>query len=481
MAAGRTMAAANALHPDLAMRAVTDPGVLDQARVFAEALNQAHPMVAPGSANETRIADMIRAGTARPTLSQEAAQRMATSGRPLESLIRGPHPVGTAAEVVVASDYRSMHAGQDSGIVNPPAYVASNVHDIRLAPDMASRKDLVFGFKTATGEVVWKYNGQVKTGSAQYVADSLVKMANTPNYGKVAYVDARYVNADGTPRIAANAFTPESARQLQEAKVCLRGIPDLEQRSKELVDNIRKSQKDGLNPVAHEQLKQLREDISAAYTLGGVGTRIVGNAALAAASAALVSLIVQLASNGEVDAQALVEPAVTGAAFGAAGAVADAGFYHLGIDVLKMTPEAAKTLAQQGVAVGFCLFAVTADCCAEIAALRRGEVTVADAMYGIAAKSALDLLPLVLAPLGLAGIPLLIGVQMGGRWLIDQARAADRALEQVKAANLELANNMSERMVQFTQTVTDIEAECAMTDAIFNEVMLGASVFKLRK
>lgn len=473
MVPGTAAAAANVAHPVVAVRAVNDAGVLDQGRVYAEALNQTRPVAAPG-AEALRIAEMVRDGTARPSgLTQTAAERMATCGRSLDSFTNGANPGGKAAEVVATSDYRALHAGQDTGIINPPEHVARNVHDIRLAPDAASRKDLVFAFDTKSGEVIWKYNGQVKTGGAQYVSDTLVEMAKTPGYGKVGYVDARYVNPDGTPRVAADAFTPGQARRLQEAKVRLRGIPNLEKRADQLMANIKAGKLDGLDPIARQELQQLRDDITAAYRARGVIGRIGGGAAIAAASAAVVSLVVQLVTEGKVDAKAVGKSAGTGALFGAGGAAADAGLYHVGTKVLEMAPEAAKEFAKQGVAVGFCVLAIGTDLVSEIRAARRGDVSVTGAVGGTAAKTALDLLPLVMAPLGLAGLPILVGAQVGGRWLIGKAREADRVLAQAIAADVAIVASITNRMAVFTEVVADVTADCSDTDALFNEVMGG--------
>jgi hypothetical protein len=472
VAAGSAIASAGVMHPHVVVGTVFDPEILDQGRVFAEAINQTRPIAAQGSREAGRIADMIREGTARPNgLTRTAAERMATSSRSLDSFISGVNPGGKAAEVVAASDYRALHAGQKTGLINPPEHLATNVCDIRLAPDSASRKDMVFAFDTKNGEAVWKYNGQVKTGGPQYVTDTLVEMAKTPGYGKVGYVDARYVNADGTPRVAPDAFTESQARRLRDAKVRLRGIPNLAKRADELMTNIKANKVDGLDPVARQELQQLRDDIAFAYRARGVISRIGGGTAIAAASAAVVSLVVQLATDGKIDAKTVGKAAGTGAIFGAGGAAADAGLYHLGTKVLDMAPEVAKEFAKQGVAVGFCMLAVGTDLLSEVRAARQGHVTLAGAIGGSAAKNALDLLPLVMAPLGLAGLPVLIGAQVGGRWLIGKAREADSVLQRAIAADMALADRLAERMSKFTRVVDNVIDECATTDALFNKVL----------
>lgn len=447
---------------------------MDQQRVFDELLRQTKPIAQPGSASAKTVAKVVSDETARRTgLTPETAEKQVTSARTVEQLTNGKHRTGKAAEVVAVSDYRTLHEGGDPGIVNPPETVASNLKDIRLAPDSGSKKDLLFAFEADDRRIIWKHNGQVKTGGGQYVADTLVEMANTPGYGKVAYVDARYVNPDGTPRVAPDAFTEAQARKLQEAGVRLRGIPHLEKRAAALVENIDKHKEDGLTPEARKQLETLRDDIAAAYKLKGVAARMVGGAAIGAASAAIMSLIVQLATEGKVDIKALGQATGTGAAFGTAGVAADAGFYHLATKVLELPPETAKEFAQQGVAIGFCLIAIGTDLFSEIRLLRSGDINMAGFAAGSCVKSALDLLPLVMAPLGLVGLPILVGSQMGGRWLIAKVRARDQAIERAVAEDLAIAEELNWRLAAFDQTVGNINAECDATDAIFWRVMGG--------
>jgi hypothetical protein len=459
-------------HPHAAIRPVTDPSVLDQGRVFREAQRQTQPLYQPGSTGAKALANTIRTGTARPQgLTPDVALRQTTSPSSLDTFTKGANSSGKAAEVVVVSDYRSLHQGQNPGIVNPPSQLSTNVQDIRLSPDVSSRKDLIFGFERSNGELCWKYNGQVKTGSSEYIADSLVEMAKKPGYGRVAYVNARYVNPDGTPRIGIDAFSEKQARQLQEAKVQLRGIQDLEKRAGKLQENIKAYKADGLDPVARKELVQLRTDIQAAYMPGKVAGRIVGGSAMAALSASMVSLVVQLATEGKVDAMTVGQAAGTGAAVGAISVVSDAGLYHLAAKFLEMPPELAKAFAQQGVAIGFCVLAVGVDLMSEVEAARHGEVTKVGAISGMAVKTALDILPLVMAPLGLAGLPVLIGVQMGGRWLLSKAREEDRVLLQARQEDAALADSLLVRMDQFSSTVEEATIECEATDALFHEVM----------
>ncbi|MYC13821.1 MAG: hypothetical protein F4Y39_08860 [Gemmatimonadetes bacterium] len=457
--------------PTITPRAVTDPGVIDQGRVFSEAVHQTQPLASAGSREAAQAAQAVGDGTALQNgLRPETCERLVTNGKELGSLVSGANPNGKAAEVVAVSDYRDLHTGGDPNITNAPHKIADNVQDIRLSPDHASRKDLVFQFRTKDGMLITKPNGQVKTGSGQYVSRKLVQMAESPGYGKVGYVDSRYVNPDGTPRVAPDGFTDAQARSLQKAKVRLRGIKDLDSRAEKLVEDIVKHADDGLDPVARQHLQQLRDDIAMAYQPRNVATRVAGGAAAAAATAAILTLIFQVASGGEIDVAEVGKAAGKGALFGAGGAIADAGIYHGGAS-FGMTPEAAKAVSQNGVAVGFCLLAVGADVFSEIKSARQGDISVANAVAGSAFKSALDVLPLVLAPLGIAGVPILVGTQIGGRWVIDRVREADRKLEVAIEEDLLRVARLHMIVEKRKQEFESVVRACDETDALYEQVM----------
>ena len=454
-------------------QAVTDPRIIDQGRVFDEAIRQTQPIATDGSREAGQVSREINKGTARSRgLRPETSKRQATEGRTLDSLVSGPEMpqrAGKAAEVVAAADYIDLHAGDEPVIVNSPQTLAGNLEDIRVSPDSVSRKDLLFSFRTTDGIVIVKPNGQVKTGSGKYVSKKLVKMAETPGYGKVGYVDERFVNSDGTPRVAPDGFTEAQARRLQKAKVRLRGIKDLDSRAKALAKNVDKHSEDGLHPLAREQLRQLRTDITRAYQPGKIATRMAGGAATAAATAAVVTLVLQLAIEGKVDLATLGDSAKTGALYGGGSVLADASIYHAATR-LGSTPEVAKSYAQTGVAAGFCLIAVGVDVLDEIKSVRDGEVTAANAVAGTAVKVALDVLPLATAPLGLAGIPVVVGAQVGGRWIINRVRETDNQIERAIEEDLRGCAQLHTRLDRIGQVSADVHRECDETDALFNEI-----------
>ncbi len=446
---------------------ILDPAILNRDRVFAEAVRQTTPLCPQGSHQAARVSRVVSEGAAsQHGLRPETCERLVTSGRKLESLISGAHPSGKTAEVVALTDYRELHSGKNPGIVNSPEYVAQNVHDIRLSPHHASRKDLFFQYRADNGYIITKYNGQVKTGSAQYVSESLVEMAETPGYGKVGYVDACFVNPDGTPRIATDAFNPEQARRLTGAKVRLRGILNLNKRAEYLIDDINKHAEDGLSPAVREQLQQLRNDIATAYEYKSVAGRLASGAAVTAASAALLSLLMQYATEGKLDPTAAATAAGKASLYGASGVLADAGLYHAGVQLAGMTEEAAKGFAQQGVAVGFCAIAIGVDIYSEVALCREGQVSATNATAASSMKAALNLLPFVLAPLGLIGVPILIVTQIGGRWVIAKSRQADEIVNESVEQHSHLVDEINGQLSRIEEACAEATTQCNEIDRL---------------
>jgi hypothetical protein len=117
------------------------------------------------------------------------------------------------------------------------------------------------------------------------------------------------------------------------------------------------------------------------------------------------------------------------------------------------------------------VIALGTDLVSEIRAAGRGDITSTGAVGGFTAKAALDLLPLVMAPRGLPGLPLLVAAQVGGRWLVGKARDADRILAKAIAEDFAMAHALEERLETFGATTTEINAECDETDALFKSTM----------
>jgi hypothetical protein len=78
-----------------------------------------------------------------------------------------------------------------------------------------------------------------------------------------------------------NAFTPAQARQLEKAKVRLRGIPDLQKRAEQLMTGIRANWMASIRSLGKSYSK-LRYNITIAYRARDVTCRIGSSVATAA-------------------------------------------------------------------------------------------------------------------------------------------------------------------------------------------------------
>lgn len=103
-----------------------------------------------------------------------------------------------------------------------------------LNPDSTSARDLLYEIRVSNARHILVPGTQVKVGSATYVARSLLRHASDPRYGKVCDVDARLVFPDGSPRIAADAFTRGQAAALEKAGFKFVGIEHLETDAKRM-------------------------------------------------------------------------------------------------------------------------------------------------------------------------------------------------------------------------------------------------------
>jgi hypothetical protein len=471
--------AAAGMGPDAQPVTAMDPSVLQAERNFAEALNQGRALATPGSSEAAHVALLLQKTTARPHgLQYETALRQAVTPVDIHKLVQGPHPTGKAAEVVVARVYKDHHAGNPVEMVNGPKHVASNVVDVRLTPDASSRRDLLFQVQLPDGTLFTTPGGQVKTGSNQYLTNTLTEMAQSRGYGRTAYVDARFVNTDGSPRVAADGFTPSQAAKLKEAGVCLRGIPELDRQAEELVANLLSHQKDGLTPEARVRLQQLRNAIAAAYQPGGIVSRAFGGAALAAASSAVMSLGVQLLSGAKVDLMAVARVAGEASLVAGASTLADAALYHLS-SWLGSTPEVAQAMAAQGVSAGFFLIAVGTDAVSEVRAALSGERTTSDAVMGTSVKVILDALPMMLAPLGLLGMPIALASQVGGRWVIQRVRQSDARVRQALADNLKTAKVLEGQLGAMAPAVQQLRELSDEMESLHSRLMQGHHIPKI--
>lgn len=431
-------------HPEVKVKEVLDTFVLEQERLIGEVKKQCKPVMEKGLVNGK---ELISRYTARAHgLKEETIRRQLNEARKPSDFIKGANPQGKVKEVVAAYEYRKMQEGR----------VHNHVKDIVLAPDEQCKRDLLFKIDIGNEKMILKPGPQVKTGGAQYVADSICDMAQKEGYGKTAVVDGRYANADNTPRAAPDAFTPKQAEKIKQAGVRLKGIKDLDKRGEALLENIEAIEKDGLTPVQRTQLQKFREDIAKAYSEAEVGKRIKKSTALGFATAALLSIIVQYRTEGKVEVVPVLKEGAKSACVAGGNAWVDAKVYQYGLNKYKQE-ELAKAFAKETVTLGFCLVAVATDTVGEVKAACKGEIEALDALAGIGLKGAIDLLPVLLAPLGIAGMPISVGMQIGGRWVLSEVRQFCAEMDEDIESYLSIGEDMKQRTQQVEQLQEEME------------------------
>jgi hypothetical protein len=107
----------------------------------------------------------------------------------------------------------------------------------------------------------------------------------------------------------------------------------------------------------------------------------------------------------------------------------------------------------------------------ELRAVCAGNITTLDAVSGTAFKAALTTLPLVLAPLGLAALPVLIATQIGGRWALTAIRARDARLVAAIAEDSALVKATLAENDRVQASVTQVFKCCDDTDQLFREIV----------
>ena len=447
-------------------RPVTDPGLIDQTRVLVEAIRQTEPLARAGTPAAEQAAKAIRAGHAhRHGLRPEKALEHATRSRGLSKFTEGPHPqaqVGKAAEVVAASDL--------SG-------------DVRVSPDGAARQggDLISVSRTHAGAVFVPI-GEVKTGTAKYIVRSIERMAAETGRREPIIIDSRFLNPDGSPRVAPGAFTTDAqagrVRRAQEAGVKIRGVHDLESRAAQFLESvadlspedIERIRSGDFDPDAVRQFVTLRDDIARAYRFKGVAGRAAEAATMAAATTAVVTLVVQAVSEGKIDLATIGKAAGEVTVWSVGGIAADALLYH-GAKKFGLPSEVAESFAGTGVTAGFCLIAVGTDVSAEVRAAQAGEISTADAVGGSAMKTALDILPLALRLLKVPAIPILIGAQFGGRWVIQRVRDGKMERKRRFVEDMQRADRLSDRMDRLQADMRRDNEELDETDRLYEDAM----------
>lgn len=132
------------------------------------------------------------------------------------------------------------------------------------------------------------------------------------------------------------------------------------------------------NRSSHAELESLRSRIAEFFRLENVIFRSAKGASLGAASAGLLSLLIQLLSDDPIDAERVGKDSGKGALLGGSRVLTDAGIYHFAAKVLGIAPEDAVVIAHQGGAAVFCLVAIGSDTWAEIQGARSGDLSSED-------------------------------------------------------------------------------------------------------
>jgi hypothetical protein len=415
---------------------------------FQEALRQQAPLTSsPGSAD--RVGRFLQSNTARKRgLLTGTAQRQAQRHGNINEAARGANPEGKCAEYIAAKSYRDLHdANAPRKMVNPPPTPSRFIVDYRVSPDNSSRRDLIIEFRMNDGTRWFAPGGQVKVGTHNYVCDSLCKMARTPKYGKLGIVNARYVNRDGSPRVANNAFTQHEADRLNAVGVKLRGIPDLRESAKRLSKDIAAAEdaRTVRNPHRSPTQREAKKQIDARYTAKSVMGRAMKGSTVGAAVGAVLNAAGQCLGEKkvklkDVDLKEVAKASGTAGGASAATTALEAGVYH-GVSKVATaeTAQAAANSAAAFVAIGL-------DIMSEVQMARSGEDTKLGAFSHGAMKVGADCLSTGLSMLGPPGALAGIAVQIGVRAASHAIRKDEQEIKDSKAEVATIMDDMDERL-----------------------------------
>lgn len=366
-----------------------------------------------------RMAKAVQAGTANPRpISYETSKRYVKTTQTTETFFKGANPIGKAAEVFVVADLKDFHNGMNEKIINPPKHPAKNFVDVKVNPDPSGRQDLVFVFKNNKGRLVYRTWGQVKTGSPYYISGRLLKMAKTPGYGKVAYLDSRFVNVDGTPRVAPDGFSASQAEKIKAAKITLRGFKNLESRAKSFVENY-STVKNGQRATTTIQEVEVKEKVTVsykrsksktvnptkmAYKAKGVAWRACKGSLVGALTAGGLTAAIQCKRKGlkEVEWKEVGKSAAVGGAVSTVTVGVDAALFYgsrkIGEVVgKKVAAEAAKKIANVGTAGLFGVVSSAMDIHSGYKAVEDGDKEVADVVVETTVSVLLSAAPIAVA------------------------------------------------------------------------------------
>ncbi len=390
--------------------------------------------------SQHQLAELILSlGTGRMT--PETALRLAASTGTVERFTMGANAHGKCAELIAMSVRNSLNdPGSPWVVVNAPS-VPPNYVRAWLNPDTSSARDLLYEVRISDARHIFVPGAQVKVGDPGYIARSLLSHAHDPRYAKICDVDARLVLSDGTPRVAPDAFTRGQAEALKEAGFKFVGIEHLEKDAKRVHAGFK-----GIHE--HDRIAYERELIAkaryaprqvawrAGYA-GGIAFAIIAGTA----SYQQYSFYRKAVKEGRIKddpatkkeyakraTKTVAKQAAIGGAIAVAATVIEAVVFH----AAKIVTNSKTALLVAALPV--CVAAVAVDIYGEYALAKRGESSVAWAIFHGTLKVAADVLPLALAEFGLAGVLIGMGFSLGLRWCSDYIRKTEAEMDEMLPA-----------------------------------------------
>jgi hypothetical protein len=282
---------------------------------------------------------------------------------------------------------------------------------------------------------------QVKVGSPTYVAKSLLRHAHDPRYSKICDVDARLVNPDGSPRIAANAFTKGQAEALNKAGFKFVGVEYLQQDAKRVHAGLKGIYEQ--ERIAYERELFIRARYAprqvawrTGYACGIAFVIIAGTA-----SYQQYSYYRKAVKEGRIKddpatrkeytrqaTKSVAKQAAIGGVIAVAATVIESVVFH----AAKIVTSSKTALLVAALPV--CVTAIAVDIYYEYALVKRGESTIGWAIFHGTLKVAADILPLALAEFGPVGSLIGVGFSIGIRWCSDYIRKLEAEVEEMLPA-----------------------------------------------
>jgi hypothetical protein len=363
-------------------------------------------------------------------LKEKTALFLAATEGTMRPFMTGANPHGKCAELVAMSMRNNLHDPSSPwAVVNPPS-IPSNYVRSWVNPDPTSARDLLYEVRVSSTRHILVPGTQVKVGKPAYIARSLLSHAHDARYGKVCDIDARLVCPDGSPRVAADAFTKGQGESLKKAGFKFVGIEHLEQDAKRVHA--------GLKGAYEQELAAYERDlvIGASYAPRQVAFRAGITGGMSFILTAGVSSYQQYGyykkavRDGNIDngsetrreyvkqaAKTVAKQASISGGITVASIAAEAAVFHVADKF--MPSQKAKVAATATVAAGL----ASVDVVDEVIAYRRGEISGSEAAICGGIKIAADALPIVLQVVaGPGGSAIGSVVSTGIKWCLAYAR-----------------------------------------------------------